>query len=134
MDQSNSIAGIDQSLLADSYVLRFSRREMDIVIEMEFTLAAAGLGHMIHGQLIFPVVDKEEWHRDTGETASLEIINELAHRYQSGPNSDGSCESPDIGCINSITFTDGHWQLVGDWGYCSIWTKNAPRLIFLGNV
>jgi hypothetical protein len=130
MRQPNTVVGIEQILLADSYVLSFCRRGKDIAIQMEFTLASDGLGHMVPGQVIFPDVENEEWHRGTGELSSLEKVNECAHRYNSGPNEDGSHETPDIGCIDSIRFADGNWQVVGDWGSCCLRTHGLPTIVF----
>ena len=129
MPQPNTVLGIEQILLADSYVLAISRNGKDIAIEMEFTFASSGLGHMGLGRIIFPDVDKEEWHRDTGEPTSLEAINETAHRYRSGPNDNGSHEPPDMGCVNLIDFADGMWRVVGDWGSCCLRTQSAPKVV-----
>lgn len=132
MSQSNNIVGIEQILLADSYVLAFSRNGKDIAMEMEFTLASRGLGQMTHGRIIFPEVEKEEWHLDSGELSSLEAISQTSRLYYSGPNDDGSHEPPDMGCINSIYFVDGKWHVLGDWGSGCFRTQSSPKVV-IGN-
>jgi hypothetical protein len=134
MSQLNAVVGIEQILLADSYVLAFSREDKDIAIEMEFTLATRGLGQMTAGRIIFPEVEKEEWRRDSGELSSLEGINGVAHRYSSGPDDDGSQGPPDMGCIDSIRFANGDWHVLGDWGSACFRTKSSPRVVIGGDL
>ena len=129
MGSMKSVEGLDQILLADSYVLSIFRRDGEVVFQMEFTLARSGLGHLAPGELVFPGVEREEWHLPNGQPASLAEVHKLARRYQSGRNPDGSREPPDMGCVNSICFNDGCWQVDGDWGSCAVWTKLLPKTV-----
>jgi hypothetical protein len=121
MSHPVGVIGIEKVLLEDSYVLGFSRRNNNIFVEMEFTLASLGPGHLTVGNMVFPEVAEEDWYGSKVESSSIEEINLGAHRYYGGPD-----ERPDLGTIASIRFVDGKWHIVGDWGEARLHTRSQP--------